>query len=137
MIQLQSITEERFKPFGVVIKHPNASSEPFNIIISETQQPWRIATYKINDKTAQRLECHNESLESFEPLDGLGLLLVAMHDKPEAIQAFILDTPVCLHKGVWHQLLAITDDVTVKIMENLEVSSDFFILEPPLTLALT
>ena len=97
----------------------------------------RIATYKINDKTAQRLECHNESLESFEPLDGLGLLLVAMHDKPEAIQAFILDTPVCLHKGVWHQLLAITDDVTVKIMENLEVSSDFFILEPPLTLALT
>ena len=51
----------------------------------------------------------------FEPLHGLTVLLVAEHETPDAWRAFILDKPVCLKKGVWHQTLSLTDEATVKI----------------------
>lgn len=33
--------------------------------------------------------------------------------------------PICLEKGIWHQVLALTDEAQVKITENLEVESVF------------
>lgn len=79
------------------------------------------------------MECHPTSLESFEPLSGLTVLVVAEHDKPDEYEAFILDKPVCLYKGVWHQVLALTDEAQVKIAENLDVSSKFYDLEKPIS----
>lgn len=69
------------------------------------------------------------SLESFEPLQGITVLIVAAHDTPEEYEAFILDKPVCLYKGIWHQVLSLTDEAQVKIAENLEVVSEFFDLQ--------
>ena len=57
------------------------------------------------------------------------MLLVAEHDKSEEFEAFLLDKPVCLYKGIWHQVLSLTDEAQVKIAENLEVNSEFFNFE--------
>ncbi len=83
------------------------------------------------------LECHPDSYESFEPLKGIGILLTAKPESPEDYHAFLLDKPVCLKKGVWHQLIALTEEVQVKITENLEVGTSFYelasIIQPVLT----
>ena len=72
------------------------------------------------------MENHPFSKESFEPLKGITVLLVAEHETPEEYQAFVLDKPVCLKKGIWHQVLALTPEAQVKITENLEVASEFY-----------
>ena len=51
---------------------------------------------------------------------------------PHEIHAFLLDTPVCLYKGVWHEVIALSQEALYKITENREVSSQFHPLEHPL-----
>ncbi|MGN0285866.1 MAG: hypothetical protein ACI4ET_14140, partial [Bilifractor sp.] len=45
---------------------------------------------------------------------------------PEEYHVFLLNKPVILNKGVWHQTLTLTDVSEVKITENLDVYSDFY-----------
>ena len=105
------------------------------IVITEEKEPWRLAVFRYNNKTVKRMECHPASLESFEPLKGLTVLIVAEHENPEAYEAFILDKPVCLYKGIWHQVLSLTDEAQVKIAENLEVGSEFFEFEKEISVS--
>lgn len=126
MPRLQSIHKENFAKFGKVLEFSDSCTEQFEIVITEEKEPWRLAVYRYTSKTIQRMECHPTSLESFEPLAGITVLVVAEHDKPEEYEAFILDKPVCLYKGIWHQVLSLTDEAQVKIAENLEVNSEFF-----------
>lgn len=86
----------------------------------------RVPVYKQRNPTDG---VHPTSRESFEPLHGLTVLVVATHENPEEYEAFILDKPVCLKKGIWHQVLALTEEAQVKIVENLEVQSEFYDLE--------
>lgn len=129
MCRLQSVQKDTFEKYGKVLEFTEDCSEPFEIIITEEEKPWRLAVFRYRNKTVKRMECHPLSLESFEPLKGLTVLIVAEHDHPEAYEAFILDKPVCLYKGIWHQVLALTEEGQVKIAENLEVTSEFYDLE--------
>jgi hypothetical protein len=56
---------------------------------------------------------------------------LAEHESPENIRAFLLDKPVCLFEGVWHDVLALSSAAKVKITENLEVRSEYHNLEKP------
>lgn len=130
MRRLKSVHKEEFKKYGRVLEFSEADSDnPFEIVITEEKEPWRLAVFRYRNKTVKRMECHPTSLESFEPIQGLTVLIVAEHEKPEAYEAFILDKPVCLYKGIWHQTLSLTDEAQVKIAENAEVTSEFFELE--------
>lgn len=130
MGRLKSIHKKEFEKFGKVLEFSAENlEEPFEIVISEQKEPWRLAVFRYRNRTVKQLECHPTSLESFEPLQGLTVLVVAEHDRPESYEAFILDKPVCLYKGIWHQVLSLTDEAQVKIAENLEVTSEFFELE--------
>ena len=129
---LKSIHKENFAKFGKVLEFSASCTEPFEIVITEEKEPWRLAVFRYTNKTIKRMECHPTSLESFEPLSGMTVLVVAEHDKPEAYEAFILDKPVCLYKGIWHQVLALTDEAQVKIAEILEVNSEFYDFEKAL-----
>lgn len=131
MGRLKSVHKEEFARFGKVLEFSEHTEEPFEIVITEEKEPWRLAVFRYRNKTVKRMECH-PSLESFEPLSGLTVLIVAEHDKPEAYEAFILDKPVCLYKGIWHQVLSLTDEAQVKIAENLEVTSEFYDFEKEL-----
>lgn len=132
MCNLQTIQQESFKSYGKVLEFPPDSKEPFHIVITEEKEPWRLAVFRYTNKEIEILENHPTSLESFEPLAGLTVLVVAEHDTPMKYEAFILDKPVCLYKGVWHQVLALTDEAQVKISENLELNSEFFTLSHPI-----
>ncbi|MBO5160553.1 MAG: ureidoglycolate lyase [Lachnospiraceae bacterium] len=132
MGRLKSIHKEDFARFGKVLEFSENCTEPFEIVITEETEPWRLAVFRYTNKMIQRMECHPTSLESFEPLSGITVLVVAEHEKLEDYEAFILDKPICLYKGIWHQVLALTDEAQVKIAENLEVNSEFYDFEKPL-----
>lgn len=129
MKTLQYVQRETFLPYGEVLEFPAGIEETFFIITTEEKEPWRLAVFRYTNKEIQRMECHPTSRESFEPLHGLTVLVVATHENPEEYEAFILDKPVCLKKGIWHQVLALTEEAQVKIVENLEVQSEFYDLE--------
>ncbi|MFU1796398.1 hypothetical protein ACM1RC_21240 [Paenibacillus azoreducens] len=124
---IKNITKESFKPYGAVIEFSENPTDPrFEVVVTEGNHPWRLAVYRVVEREFDKLECHTMSLESFEPVSGTGLLIVAEHDKPDQYEAFLLDKPVCLNKGVWHQMITLSEETIVKIAENLEVSSEFY-----------
>lgn len=133
MCRLESIHKETFSKYGKVLEFSENTAEPFEIIITEEKEPWRLAVFRYENKSVKRMERHPASLESFEPLQGLTVLIVAEYEHPEEYSAFILDKPVCLHKGIWHQVLALTEQAQVKIAENLEVTSEFYELKKEIT----
>lgn len=136
MVLIQSITHKTFTKYGSVIEFPEESSETFMIVETEEHEPWRIAIFRYNNKSTNTLECHLTSKESFEPLKGITILLVAEHETPEDYEAFVLDKPVCLYKGVWHQVITLTEEAQVKITENLEVESIFYKLKKEISVQL-
>lgn len=136
MCSLQSIQKENFNKYGKILEFSDSCKEPFEVIITEENSPWRLAVFRYSNKTVGRMECHPQSLESFEPLKGVTVLIVAPHDHPQDFEAFVLDRPVCLYKGIWHQVLSLSDEAQVKIAENLEVSSQFYDFETELELRL-
>lgn len=124
---IKQITKDSFKPYGTVIEFSeNPVDKRFEVVVTESDHPWRLAVLRVVEREFDQLECHPMSMESFEPVSGTGLLIVAEHDKPEQFEVFLLDKPVCLNKGVWHQMITLSTETIVKIAENLEVSSEFY-----------
>lgn len=126
MINVESITREAFAPFGTVIEFSPEFDGIYEILETEEVKPWILAVFRYTNKTIQRIENHPTSMETFEPLSGVSVLLVAEHETPENYKAFVLDKPVCLKKGIWHQVLSLTPSAEVKITENKDVYSEFY-----------
>lgn len=133
---INSISKEGFTPYGTVLEFPKDSTDPFCIIDTEENSPWRVAVFRYSNKEISRMENHPNSKESFEPLQGITVLVVAENEKPEEYKRFVLDKPVCLKKGIWHQVLSLTPEAQVKITENLQVSSEFYDFDKPLKIVL-
>ena len=89
MKTLQSVQRETFLPYGEVLEFPAGIEKTFCIITTEEKEPWRLAVFRYTNKEIQRMECHPTSRESFEPLHGLTVLVVATHENPEEYEAFI------------------------------------------------
>lgn len=124
---IENISKETFADFGMVIDFSDDSKkERFEVIVEEREHPWRIAMFRVVERSFQRLEKHPTSLESFEPYAGIGCLIVAKEDTPKDIHAFLLDKPICLYKGIWHQMITLSKETLVKITENDEVNSEFY-----------
>jgi ureidoglycolate hydrolase len=126
MKPIELITRESFEPFGNVIAFPKEDRTNFYIAASDSEKPWRLAVFRYWNHEIQRIESHPTSMESFEPLSGTSLLLAAPHEAPQDYHVFLLDQPVILKKGIWHQTLTLTDVSEVKITENIDVYSDFY-----------
>ncbi|MGZ9585885.1 hypothetical protein [Paenibacillus marinisediminis] len=132
---IRTITKESFKPYGTVIEFSENPADPrFEVVVTEVNHPWRLAVLRVVEREFDQLECHTMSLESFEPVSGTGLLIVAEHETPEQYEVFLLDKPVCLNKGIWHQMITLSEETIVKIAENLEVSSAFYNFDQSLTI---
>lgn len=127
--EILNISKENFAPFGKVIEFSNECNDKFEIIITDELNPWRIAVYRYKEKSVKVMENHPTSKESFEPLSGTTFLMVAENNTPEDFKVFLLDKPVCLYEGVWHQVISLSNEASVKITENLEVSSEFYEFE--------
>lgn len=126
MVAVESIAREAFAPFGSVIEFSPDFEGEYEILETEEVKPWILAVYRYIRKSIRRIECHPTSMETFEPLSGVTILLVAEHKTPEDYKAFVLDKPVCLKKGIWHQVLSLTPVAEVKITENKDVYSEYY-----------
>lgn len=121
-----NICKENFEKFGKVIEFSETCTEKFEMIIAEPNEPWRLAVYRYKEKGIKIMENHPTSMESFEPLTGITLIMVAENKTPNDFKVFLLDKPICLYKGIWHQVISLTEEASVKITENLDVTSEFF-----------
>ena len=119
------ITRQAFKPFGWLIDYARTalpkSKNLFRIVIRERKKGWRIAYLVVRDRSINRLEQHPDSLESFEPIAGKGLLYVATKKNRGPIKCFLLDKPVILKKGIWHGVVTRSREFDIKIVENATV----------------
>lgn len=127
MFEMLSPDAKNFRSWGKIIEYPHKNAKGnkrnlWRIIHSVSEaQGWRVAWLVLRDKTIGRLECHPNSDETFEPVRGRALLLVASKPELGAIRGFILDQPLIVFKGVWHALIALDDEVEIKITENAQV----------------
>lgn len=123
---IRNITPEGFATYGDVIGLKPDSVDGWEIVVKAEENGWRIAVLEFSRRTTAVLERHPDSRESFEPLKGVTLLLAAAEgDTPDNFSVFLLDKPVCLHKGIWHQVISLSEVSQVKITENLDVSCEY------------
>ena len=132
MREIQAITPESFAKYGTILDFTKESRGEFQIILREPEKPWRMAVYRPSSRQCKMLENHPDSMETFEPIRGTSLLLAAPNNDPEAFEVFLLDKPVCFNKGIWHNVIALSDDVLIRINENLEVSGEYHTLSTPI-----
>ena len=133
MKRINYITQENFSKYGIIIDFTQKDDHPpFEIIIKNEEDPWRIAMLQVEERVFTFLEKHPSSLETFEPVEGMCLLLVSLDTDADAYEYFVLDRSVCLHKDVWHGITTLTDTSKVKITENLEVDTNFYYLDHPI-----
>ncbi len=122
---IQNITKNNFSPYGYVLDFSDNTTDEFEIIVKESESPWRMAVYRPHSRDCDFLENHPDSMESFEPTKGISLLIVAEKNTPNNFSVFLLDKPVCLYKGIWHNVMALSEDVLIRVTENLEVESEY------------
>lgn len=127
--EIQNITSENFSKYGVVIDLTLRSADGWEILVKVEQAGWRIAVLEFSRKSVKTLECHPSSRESFEPMSGTALLILAPNENPGDYEAYLLDRPVCLNEGIWHQIISFSEISKVKITENLEVESEYYELK--------
>ncbi|KYZ76547.1 hypothetical protein AXX12_08945 [Anaerosporomusa subterranea] len=124
MILIQPLLEEHFSRFGVIFRLNRSDPQPFQVqVTEETPVGWRVAMMKVSARVIQKISCHPNTMETFEPVQGVCLLVVAEPQKPHELAAFVLDAPVCINKGVWHCVITLSDYAIVKVTENSTVDS--------------
>lgn len=130
IIKFEEVNSSNFMPYGGIIDFSAGNhNERFEVVIFEETQPWRIAMYRETQKSIARLEAHLESIETFEPVKGIGVLVVSHPDLPNEIKGFLITKPIYLNKGIWHNVISLTSEVVFKITENKEVESVFHELD--------
>jgi ureidoglycolate hydrolase len=133
MKYIKNITKHNFEKYGTIIDFTGREDDPdFEIIIAHKDDPWRIAMLRVKERDFTALEKHPSSLETFEPVEGMCLLMLALDTEKEGYEIFFLDKPVCLNKGVWHGICTLSSVSRVKITENLEVDTEHFKFEAPM-----
>lgn len=137
MNQINYITKDNFAKYGTIIDFTGKEESPsFEVIITNEKDPWRIAMLRVEEREFTFLEKHPSSLETFEPVGGVCLLLVSLGTEESAYEYFLLDRSVCLYKDVWHGIVTLTEVSKVKITENLEVDTDFYYLNQPMQIVI-
>jgi ureidoglycolate hydrolase len=128
---IEPLTAEAMEPLGYLIQYPGG--EGFQPICSETDAVgWQIAANRITNRSVDRLACHPNTMESFEPVSGVAVIVLATPDAPDQWRAFVLDRPICIRKGVWHATLTLSGEAVVKIVENVNVDAQFHPLSKPI-----
>lgn len=133
MLKIETITPEAFAPYGTVLDfQPDPPDPRFEVKVERPGgNGWRLAVFCVTIREAQRLECHPSTPESFIPCGGSGILLCAAPETPEDVHAFLLDRPICMAPGAWHEVIALSDKAYYQITEDIDVYSEFYNFERP------
>ncbi|MCG2711368.1 MAG: ureidoglycolate lyase [Candidatus Omnitrophica bacterium] len=125
-IKPKKLTALNFKKYGYIIQWEGPENKKennqFRIVIRDPKATgWRIAYLIVRAQQINFLEQHPFSFESFEPIKGKAVLYVSNKKQPQAIEAFIIDKPIILRRGIWHNVLSCTRQTHIKITENNKV----------------
>jgi ureidoglycolate hydrolase len=132
MIPIRRISKKAFAKYGTLLTPPD-KNKVFTVVCGDKDAAgWRIGVVIIGPDEVSQLEAHPESLETFEPVSGTSVLLVSETDKPDSIEAFLLDQGVLVNKNIWHGLSVLSERAEVKVTENFEVASVFHKLKKPI-----
>src|ERR1044072_5109230 len=118
---IKKITLQNFRRYGRLIGYPGKELKSprrnlFRIVIKENARfGWRIAYLIVRDKLINRLEQHPLSHESFEPVKGQSIIFVTKKKDVRSIEAFYLDRPVIIYKGICHGGARISQEGELKL----------------------
>lgn len=120
-VEIKTLNNEDFEKYGCIIEitRYDGSGRHFEVLVDAHSSGWRIGVMDFEKNVAPYLERHLKSKESYEPVFGTIVLLVAQADVPEVVEVFLLDKPVCINECIWHQVMAISDIARVKVTENI------------------
>lgn len=130
------LTQKYFRPFGRILE-PLSGEFPevaekglfnFYVIFKECAEGWQIGYLEQTGKVLKTLECHPTTLEVFVPLKGEAILFLSINPEEE-ITAFKLDKPIVLRRGVWHGVISLTEKSEILIVENQDVTDEFYKLK--------
>lgn len=144
-IPLSTLNAEAFAPFGVILENLEPKAEAiasnrneFRVIDkSVNKDGWRLAIFIVRERVLTSIQQHPDTRESFEPVSGMSVIVVAPANQQEKLTAFVLDKPVVLAEGTWHAMLALSKEAIVKIAENNELSSVNVTLDTPMSIGLS
>jgi len=130
-----------FKKYGKILegtkKTQGSKNTQYEVITGSSSEGWLLAYLIVRNRISKVIEQHPTSKESFEPVKGVCLLIVAPVKAPKNLEIFVLDKPIVLHEGVWHDVVALSEEAEVKIAENMGVTSKTIYFKKPLTPVLT
>jgi len=125
--KIQFPAKENFKKFGKILegskKTHSSKKTQYEVITGSKSEGWLLAYLVVRNRVSKCIEQHPASKESFEPVKGVCLLIVAPVKTPDKIETFVLDKPVVLNEGVWHDVVALSEEAEVKIAENSGVTT--------------
>ncbi|MEI6863110.1 MAG: hypothetical protein WCK38_01765 [Candidatus Omnitrophota bacterium] len=131
-MRVKKLTKNSIKPYGRIIDGSSVKDDghgnSFGVLLKEPSNGWRIGYLILRSKFIERLERHTDSLETFEPVKGKAVIALARAASPEEAELFFLDKPVVINKGVWHDVLAVSQVCEIKIFENIEVKTVYYSL---------
>lgn len=135
-MKILKLTHKAIRPYGRIIDASYARFKPgdngFGVVFSERSTGWRIAYLVVRKRRITRLESHPNTAETFEPVSGRAAIALATRARPDAYKLFMLDKPVVLKKGVWHNVVALTGRCEIKICEAIKVREAYHILKEPI-----
>lgn len=133
--EIKNITKDNFTKYGVILEHIK-QSDGYEPLVTVESRGWIWAVMTFRNKTIKEIECHPTSKESFEPVFGTTIIVLAPLQEPEQTEVFLLDKSVMLNEGVWHNILALSDVARVKITENNDVYKELHDLNAEISPAL-
>jgi hypothetical protein len=95
----------------------------FGILLKERSSGWRIGYLIMREKYIKSVECHPDSLETFEPVSGRSIIALSKSRQMDKFKYFLLDRPIVLKKNIWHGIAALSRKCEIKIFENIEVKT--------------
>jgi len=135
-LKIRALTRKNLLPYGIIIDSACVKDigkkNSFGILLKERSKGWRIGYLVVCEREIKRLENHPDSLETFEPVKGRAVITFAPNGSPEKIEAFLLDKPVVVKKGVWHEVAAVSKKAELKIFENIGLKTKYHALKKPL-----
>ncbi|MFN3410763.1 MAG: ureidoglycolate lyase [Exilispira sp.] len=130
MREIKYIDKYNFEKYGYILDFTEFASNGWEILFKEKSNGFRIAIFEIDRHFANRLERHPDSMETFEPINGTSLILLS-DNNPDDFEVFLLNKPVCLRRGIWHEVISISEKTKFKIVENDEVVCQYHQLKSP------
>jgi ureidoglycolate hydrolase len=136
-MKLRKLTHKSIRPYGHIIDAACVRYKPgdngFGIIYKERSSGWRVAYLVVKKRAMTRIENHPNTAETFEPVKGRTAIALAGHNSPDKFKVFLLDKPIVLKKGVWHNVAALTKNCEIKICEGIKVREVYHELASSIT----